>query len=166
MDHHVARFRQRHSRSPKIHPHVIIVLVILGGVTAVGVLFSINSRLSPPKTYTGRHDPPAAGAERYAAQRFARNTIEPLLLSPASAKWPWDSVKSAEIHRGPRYVAWQVSGLVDAKNAYGVPLRHSWTVWLVCDRGADTLQAVQVALDGQGVAGSNAELLRIRNIDR
>jgi len=94
-----------------------------------------------------------ANLARANAYGVAEQAITPLLISPASASYQVDSQKL--VHEGDRYWAWKLAGHVDAKNAFGVPIRHRWETLQVYDTLLDSWETQQLDFGGQAIVRSN-----------
>lgn len=114
-------------------------------VTVMGVGCGVDS--TRPRPAAGRE----SGGERIVAQRAAQKLLAPLLVAPSTAVYPWEEIRSAELPcKAGR--AWLVEGVVDAKNALGVALRHSWHA-VVFDRDG-AMFPIYLEMEGQVVFGS------------
>jgi len=111
---------------------------------------------SPPsENSSSQFGESTTGGERWAGRESAKKITGPFLVAPASAKWPWESVISEPLTNGKQYQSWTVRGVVDAQNAAGVPIRHSWEVVVVEDKSAGKMFPIRVKLNGERVWGSN-----------
>jgi hypothetical protein len=97
-----------------------------------------------------------ANGARYAAKHAAEKILAPLLVSPATAVYPWEEIHSTQVPCRAPDRAWRVRGVVDAQNALGVPLRHKWQAFIF-KRDAE-LFPIYLEMEGQVVFGSVAVL--------
>ncbi|NLG44803.1 MAG: hypothetical protein GX547_16295 [Phycisphaerae bacterium] len=97
------------------------------------------------------------GGERFVAQQAAEKLLAPLLVAPSTAVYPWEEIQSAEVPEAGPGRAWRVQGVVEAKNALGVPLRHKWEAFVV--EREETLFPIYLAMEGRVVFGSREALV-------
>lgn len=99
---------------------IVLAVVTVVGVCGVASIGYIATRPRPPRQSTQIED------QRY-AEASAKNYVRNILKSPRSAEFggEWIDLHDAKNH------LWVVSGNVDAKNSFGVPLRDNYVVGMV-----------------------------------
>ena len=101
-------------------------------------------------------DGQATDGARYIAKQAAEKLLAPLLVSPATAVYPWEEIHSTQVPCRAPGRAWHVRGVVDAKNALGVPLRHRWEAYIF--EQEDKLFPIYLEMEGRVVFGNAAVL--------
>ena len=143
---------------------LVVGAIIVALLMVVGIIVAPDSPTrAPSRDESGEGQSPRGGGERYAGYESAKKLIGPLLTSPASADWLWESVASTQIHDGRNYQLWTVTGDLDAMNPMGVPIRHRWEV-VIAGQG-DKLYPIRAKLDDTIVWGSDGAVEDLRLAD-
>lgn len=97
-------------------------------------------------------DDPGSGA-RYVGQQTAEKLLADVLVAPASASYPWETIRSREISRIEGNRAWSITGAVDSQNRLGAMIRGQWRVIAVLLEAEGQWVPVYLGLDGEHVWG-------------
>jgi hypothetical protein len=119
------------SRSETLIATLVIVgliVLILGGGIGIGVWRYSSSGSKPHPSADSPLDPRVNGIETSELVSVAQGFVKNSLKVPSTAKFPWGSSEYVIQNLGNGEFG--VAGWVEAKNAYGVPLKQQWTVFV------------------------------------